>query len=246
MSSGQSSLGLQPPRRTPERILDAALQLFNEQGAHAVSTNHLCTALGMSPGNLYYHFRNRADIVRALFARYSERFAEVLTVPDERTLTYEDKVGYFEAIFDTLWHFRFLHRDIDHLLREDEQLREPWRQFAAAILRDGRRVLGRLRESGILLASDEQLDALIINIWVLVTAWSGTLLTLSAGDGRAPALSQPLLRRGIWQVICMEEPFLAPDIRARLPELKARYLGSGGSSPDALFGTIDASLPADS
>jgi AcrR family transcriptional regulator len=238
VSPDQSPLGLSPPRRTRDRILDTALQLFNEQGAHAVSTNHVCAALGMSPGNLYYHFRNRADIVRALFARYSERFAEVLAVPDDRTLTYEDKVGYFEAIFDTLWHYRFLHRDIDPLLREDAGLREPWRQFAGAILRDGRRVLGRLAEAGILLASDEQLDGLIINIWVLVTAWSGTLLTLSDSHAGAPVLDQSLLKRGIWQVICMEEPFLAPEVRARLPDLKAQYLGNAGTSPDALFGGL--------
>ncbi len=238
MSSAQNGPGLQVPRRTRDRILDVALELFNAQGAQAVSTNHLCAALGMSPGNLYYHFRNRADIVRALFERYSGRFVEVLAVTEERALTYEDKVGYFEAIFDTLWNYRFLHRDIDALLRGDEGLREPWRQFAGAVLRDGRRVLGRLNEAGILEATDEQLDALIINIWVLVTAWSGTLLALSGAVGSEPQPSQSLLRRGIWQVICMEEPFLAPGIRAKLPELKALYLGDAPNSPEALFGIV--------
>jgi AcrR family transcriptional regulator len=53
---------------TRARITQAALRFFNEQGTAAVSTNHMADALGISPGNLYYHFRNKAEISRALRA----------------------------------------------------------------------------------------------------------------------------------------------------------------------------------
>ena len=52
-----------------ERIVDTALQLFNERGSATVSTNHIAAAARISPGNLYYHFRNKEEIVRALFER---------------------------------------------------------------------------------------------------------------------------------------------------------------------------------
>ena len=60
---------------TKARILDAALALFNEQGTANVTTNHIAEALGMGPGNLYYHYRNKAEIVRALFARIEAEWA---------------------------------------------------------------------------------------------------------------------------------------------------------------------------
>jgi AcrR family transcriptional regulator len=44
-----------------------AIQLFNEQGTTVVSTNHIASAIGISPCNLYYHFRNKEDIIRAIF-----------------------------------------------------------------------------------------------------------------------------------------------------------------------------------
>jgi AcrR family transcriptional regulator len=54
---------------TRSSILDAALELFNDRGKAAVSTNHIAAALDIGPGNLYYHFRIKQDIIQALFER---------------------------------------------------------------------------------------------------------------------------------------------------------------------------------
>src|SRR6266508_3429335 len=56
---------------TRKRIMDAARRLFNDGGTAAVSTNHVAAAAGISPGNLYYHFRDKHDIIRALHAQYA-------------------------------------------------------------------------------------------------------------------------------------------------------------------------------
>ena len=61
-----------------ERILETALELMNEAGAQAVGTSRIAQALGVSPGNLYYHFKNREDIVRALFAGLDAEFRAIL------------------------------------------------------------------------------------------------------------------------------------------------------------------------
>jgi AcrR family transcriptional regulator len=66
---------------TKTRILDAALTLFNERGTSNVTTNHIAEALGMSPGNLYYHYRNKAEIVRGLFGRIMGEWALNYAVP---------------------------------------------------------------------------------------------------------------------------------------------------------------------
>ena len=57
------------------RIVEGALELLNRADGGAVTTNHIAAHLGMSPGNLYYHFRNREEIVRAIFPRIDGRGA---------------------------------------------------------------------------------------------------------------------------------------------------------------------------
>src|SRR5512137_3067511 len=66
---------------TRERILDAALVLFNADGSHAVSTRHIAARLGISPGNLYYHFGNKEEIVLCLYERI-EHALDALLAPE--------------------------------------------------------------------------------------------------------------------------------------------------------------------
>lgn len=55
------------PSQTRQRVLDAAIGLFNDRGAGTVTTHDSAKACAISPGNLYYHLRNKEEIVRALF-----------------------------------------------------------------------------------------------------------------------------------------------------------------------------------
>ena len=110
------------PPKTRDRIVAESLALFNGQGERNVTTNHIAAHLGISPGNLYYHFRNKQMIIAELFAQYEAQVDSFLRLPEGRALTVEDKTFYLEALLAAMWHYRFLHRDLVHLLDSDAEL----------------------------------------------------------------------------------------------------------------------------
>src|SRR3990167_11063697 len=92
---------------TKTRILDAALTLFNERGSANVTTNHIAEAMGISPGNLYYHFRNKAEIVRGLFQRIMAAWAENYAPPQGKPLTFKTMDAMAAGNFEIQWQYRF-------------------------------------------------------------------------------------------------------------------------------------------
>jgi AcrR family transcriptional regulator len=228
---------------TRERILSTALVLFNERGERNVSTNHIAEALGISPGNLYYHFRNKADIVYELFVRYQAQVAEMLHVPADRVLTWEDKLGYFEGILGSMWEARFLHRDLGHLLEQDERLRQRYTAFVRDSLDRAMAVYRGLLRAGLIEATEEQMRALLINTWVLAASWTGFVHTLLPVQARSEALDRSLLRQGVYQIICLEEPYLRNEALAHLAEFKARYAQGGDTLALLLSASSDGETP---
>lgn len=236
---------------TRERILETALALFNRHGERNVTTNHIAEALGISPGNLYYHFRNKAAIVYELFVHYESRVEQFLQVPQDRPLTWQDKVGYFEAILGCMWEARFLHRDLTHLLEQDERLRRRYVDFVRHSMDRGLRVYQGLAAAGLIEATDEEMRALLVNTWVLAASWTGFVHSLIPVDAREDRLDRVLVSQGIYQIICLEAPFLRGEALEHLQAMKERYaegantlalLFSSASRPD----TPESGAPASS
>ena len=74
-----------PPRRTRERILELSLRLFNDFGEPNVNTTLISDEMNISPGNLYYHFKNKDDIINCIFQQFEREIDKLLSVPQDRT-----------------------------------------------------------------------------------------------------------------------------------------------------------------
>lgn len=110
-----------------ERILDAALRLFNEKGTANVSTNLVAEGAGISVGNLYYHFKNKEQIVRALFERFSDDTDAAFSLPKDRVPTPDDLDVLLRLNFAVLWEHRFFYRERIALLQRDPELMDRYR-----------------------------------------------------------------------------------------------------------------------
>lgn len=204
-------------RQTRQRILDTSLAMFNTQGEPNVTTNHIADELEISPGNLYYHFRNKDDIIEQLFARYEERMDNALAAPSGRLPGLEDIWLQLHLVFECIWDYRFLYRDLVEILSRNRRMRM---RFARILKRADERahlVMRGLSQAGIMRASADELNAAATNVLVLSTFW----LNYSAARGDRD--EQVAIRQGIIQVMMLLAPFLRDAERMHLNTLIRAY-----------------------
>ncbi|MGY2236292.1 TetR/AcrR family transcriptional regulator [Pseudomonas gingeri] len=205
-----------PRIKTSERIVQNSLDLFNQQGERSVSTNHIAAHMDISPGNLYYHFPNKQAIIAVLFAEYEALVDSFLRPPQGRVATIDDKRFYLKALLAAMWRYRFLHRDLEHLLESDAELAARYRRFSQRCLIQGQAIYGGFVEAGILAMDAVQTESLTLNAWIILTSW---VRFLSTTRENANHLSEESIKRGVYQVLVLESGFVTAQARAAVDKL---------------------------
>jgi AcrR family transcriptional regulator len=209
--------------KTRDRILAAALELFNQQGERKVTTNHISAHLAMSPGNLYYHFKNKQEIIYELFLSYEKRVDANLKLPSGRELTVEDKINYLQKVFQGLWEYRFIHRDMEHLLLVEERLHSRYRDFFRRCQKNTEGIYQGLRNANIIVLDDRDLEGLALNTWIVVTSWFSFLQCNLLAD-KYESITLEMLKGGIYQVFQLERPYLSDEYRERVETMQAAFI----------------------
>ena len=98
---------------TKTKIKNSAIHLFNTQETLSVTTNHIAKEAGISPGNLYYHYKNKEEIVTDLYLDLSKRFEEINSFENILLSSNPIKVldDTFELMGEIFYEYRFLLRD---------------------------------------------------------------------------------------------------------------------------------------
>ena len=205
-------------RQTRQRILDASLTMFNAQGEPNVTTNHIADELEISPGNLYYHFRNKDDIIEQLFAGYEQRMDTALLAPSGRLPGLEDVWLQLHLVFECIWDYRFLYRDLVDILSRNRRLRMRFARILKRAEEQAHSVMRGLVQAGVMRASADELDAAATNILVIATFW------LNYASARGDKDEQASIRDGIVQVMMLIAPFLRDAERVHLNTLTRAYL----------------------
>ena len=207
------------PRRTRERILETALAMFNALGEPNVTTNHIADEAGISPGNLYYHFRSKDDIVEQLFGAYEALIDEALLLPTSRRTHVEDLWLQLHLLFEAIGRYRFLHRDLVDILSRNRRIRSRFSRILDRAAASATTMLRTLVEDGALRANSDELRLLVENAIALTTFWVG--YDCVRGGHYDGAIGDP--RIGMRRVIALLAPFLADTERAHLAALAASY-----------------------
>ena len=199
--------------KTRQRILDTSLAMFNLQGEPNVTTNHIADELEISPGNLYYHFRNKDDIIEQLFQRYEERMDSALVAPEGRLPNLEDIWLQLHLVFECIWEYRFLYRDLVDILSRNRHLRMRFARILKRAAGNATTVMRGLVQAGVMRASGTEIEGTATNILVIATFW------LNYASVRGDKDEQEAIRNGIVQVMMLISPLLREEERSPLTPL---------------------------
>ncbi len=219
--------------KTKDRILQISLQLFNERGERSVTTNHIAAELGISPGNLYYHFRNKHEIIKELMYQYQVETLGMLSLPEDRPLTTNDKINYFQVLSGQLWSYRFIHRDVYHLVESNEDFKKIYPRFAGQVMQQGQKIYQAFVDAGLMKMTPSEIEALIINLWIVLTNWTN-FLYMSGHISDNNHLEEKWVWQALRQMVFLEGPYLMGESRATYEQL----LDSLG--PSDLFASLSS------
>ena len=193
---------------TAERILEGALELLNREDGAAVTTNHIAAHLGMSPGNLYYHFRNREEIVRAIFPRIEAEGLAATAPPAGADLTAHEFGERHLRGLHTLWRFRFFFRDLNQLLARDAALAAAFRDYERRLHAQYRAIFTVLITQRSMRPPDppDDLDRLVAASILVWTSWIPHLTALRP----RPAITRGDVVEGALHSFLVVAPLLEP------------------------------------
>ncbi len=207
-------------QRTRARILAESLRLFNEKGEGHVTTGMISAALNMSPGNLYYHFRNKDQIIEELFRGFESRLAVEPGAVASGPEAMEDLWLYLHLMLEGIWEYRFLYRNLDDLLGRNRRLRERFNRIIDAKLEAVVALCAQLVRARVMSATPAEIATLAINVLVVSTYW----LNFQSVRAARGARRSDDLGLGAYQVMALVAPYLVGGARAHLDRLGRHYI----------------------
>jgi AcrR family transcriptional regulator len=210
------------PRRTAERILEVTLELFNRFGEPNVSTTLISAELGISPGNLYYHYPAKDELINSLFDRYEQALNELLNASDG-VRNVEDAWFFMHTLFELIWQYRFLYRDLNDLLSKNRRLETHFQWVLKNKARAVRTMLAGMGRAGAVALDSREADATATSMVVLLTYWLSFEYVRDPRHALEPANAQSALMRGAQHVLSLLVPYLEPAEKSHLQSLAGAY-----------------------
>ncbi|MGI0118643.1 TetR/AcrR family transcriptional regulator [Zooshikella sp. RANM57] len=209
--------------KTRERILITSLELFNSNGEPNITTIDISNEMDISPGNLYYHFQGKEEIITELYLRYESEIIELLDSPSRHSLAIDDYWLYLHLIFETIHSYRFLYRDLLDLLAKNQKIKPRFTRVLSKKRKTFIEICEYLRNAEYLVASDDDIAVLADNATVIATFWLNyeVMRTKKEYDTR-------YINQGIYQVICLVKPYMIDEQREILEKRSLIYKSSVG------------------
>ncbi|MFC5076327.1 HTH-type transcriptional regulator SrpR [Vibrio thalassae] len=202
--------------KTRDKIVYAALDLFNLDGERNVTTNHIAAHIEISPGNLYYHFRNKQEIVREIFALYSQELIERFTPIQGQQESLALLKHYLDSIFNLMWKYRFFYANLPEILQRDPKLHDEYIEVQERLQGNLVNILRAFVELDLLAINEKELKSLVTTLHMMAVGW----LSYQSAMSPKTKITEEVIQQGMLHMINVVKPLSTAKGREQLSLLE--------------------------
>ncbi len=210
------------PRRTAQRILEVTLELFNRFGEPNVSTTLISAEMGISPGNLYYHYPAKDELINSLFDAFERSLRELLRAAND-IRNVEDAWLFLHMLFELIWQYRFLYRDLNDLLSKNRRLETHFQEVLIHKGQAVQKMLDGLSREGAIRIAAADVEPVATAMVVVLTYWLSFEYVRDPRRALEAEFAGAALLRGAFHVLSLLTPYLEPGEREHLQALAGHY-----------------------
>jgi len=201
-------------------ILEVSLRLFNEEGEASLSAVDISNELDISPGNLYYHFKGKEEIVAALYEQFEAGIILLLKDTKEAGDTLEEHWLHLYVVLEYIYHYRFFFRNITDLLQKYTVIDSRFHRLVEQQYQSIHTMLNNLLDEGVLAGGDTEIriDELADNMMLIYTHW------FEFQNLRKRQLDQhQFIQSAILQIMTLLAPYMGDLQRQFMEECNTLY-----------------------
>ena len=213
--------------KTRDRIIQVSLELFNREGEPNVTTVDISNEMDISPGNLYYHFRGKDELVAELFARFYEQYQVILREPMTKRLRIDEFWFYLVVVFEHIHNYRFLYRNISLIIQRYEQIQRPFRRLLQLQRDATRAICTQLKDAEVLQTDETGIALLTDSIALTITYWMNFDNLIRERE----STDDKQIYDGVLQVLSLIAPHLGETQQPFMDAALAIYAEAAGSAP---------------
>jgi AcrR family transcriptional regulator len=204
--------------KTRDRILHTSRTLFNEEGEADQSAVDIAHALGISPGNLYYHFKGKDAIIHALFDMFEDEMMIILRGSRGAITSIQDSWIYTYIIFEEIYDFRFFYRNLGALLARYPNLASRFGRLLREKRKSIRGWLDDLCAADLVSIAPGMSEMLEEQMLMTATCW----LSMDQIEGNKLS-SKHLIHKTVYQMMTLLVPYMGEAGFAALKAMDAYY-----------------------
>ncbi|TEW51518.1 TetR/AcrR family transcriptional regulator [Psychromonas algicola] len=189
--------------KTRDKIASTALLLFNQKGERNITTNHIAAELGISPGNLYYHFKNKQEIIGEIFETYSVELIDSFAPVDLQEDILVQLKRYLDNVFTLMWKYRFFYANLPQILQQDQKLHENYLNLQQKSKVNLHRIFNTFIELNILDIEQQEIEPLVSTLQLIMFSWLSYQLSMSLNS----AVTEKIVYQGVLQMVAVIRPY---------------------------------------